>query len=198
MVFKKLSLALVMLSTCSLYAGKVVVIKSEADLNDEVKNNTVTVVKFEAPWCGPCQAAKKPFNEVAKETKNPDVAFVVVDIDKQEALAKKYNVASIPTIVYFAHGKEVTRDTGMVSVGDLKSSLRAKVSQYAAGAPAGTEQAMVAEKEAPAPEQALAHVAEEPSIVHRLLGGITGFFISIVDAVKGVLAWVVAKIKGLF
>jgi thioredoxin 1 len=60
------------------------------------------VVDFWAPWCGPCKAVTRALEELAGETDELD--FVMVDIDDNPAVASRYDVLSIPTVILFAEG----------------------------------------------------------------------------------------------
>lgn len=63
-----------------------------------------------ADWCGPCKMMKPIFEEVAKN--NPDYVFGSIDFQKEEALAKKLQVRSLPTFVVIKGNKEYGRITG--------------------------------------------------------------------------------------
>jgi len=78
----------------------------------EVLDETTPVlVDFWAPWCGPCQAVTPVLNELAKEYDNK-VKVAKVNVDEESALAQKYNVVSIPTLIVFKDGKEIERRIG--------------------------------------------------------------------------------------
>ena len=66
------------------------------------------MVEFWAPWCGYCQRLSATYDEVAEEYKD---AFVIgkVNVDDAMALAKKYQVEIIPTILIFEKGELVRR-----------------------------------------------------------------------------------------
>jgi|TARA_B110000977_G_scaffold195551_1_gene274225 thiol-disulfide isomerase/thioredoxin len=68
-----------------------------------------TAKYFGATWCGPCKTFKPVMNEVAGE--GHSVQFI--DIDRQQDLAAKYNVRSVPTVIIEEGGVEVDRVVGM-------------------------------------------------------------------------------------
>ena len=68
-----------------------------------------TMKYFSATWCGPCKTFKPVMNEVAGE--GHSVQFI--DIDRQQDLAAKYNVRSVPTVIIEEGGVEVDRVVGM-------------------------------------------------------------------------------------
>lgn len=70
----------------------------------EVLNSEKPVlVDFWASWCGPCKMLTPVLEEVEKEV--ADVEIAKVNIDEQNALAAKYNVMSIPTLILFNNGQ---------------------------------------------------------------------------------------------
>ena len=60
------------------------------------------VVDFWAPWCGPCHAVTPVLERLAGETDR--IEFVKVDIDANPAVASRYAVLSIPTVMLFERG----------------------------------------------------------------------------------------------
>jgi thioredoxin 1 len=70
----------------------------------------VSVVKFGAPWCGPCRACLPEFQQLARAF--PSVTFEDVDIDTERIRAMNSKIATIPTFVIFCGGEEVTRVVG--------------------------------------------------------------------------------------
>ena len=67
------------------------------------------VVDFWATWCGPCQMLSPVVQDVAKESDNLKVAKI--NIDQEEDLAVRYEIASIPTLVVIRNGNEIKRST---------------------------------------------------------------------------------------
>ncbi|EDK43226.1 conserved hypothetical protein [Lodderomyces elongisporus NRRL YB-4239] len=84
--------------------------KSSQDFESYLKSNKVLVANFTAAWCGPCQQIK-PVVDKAYDTFS-NVEIVRVDLDRQEELARKYSVSSIPTFIFFEDGTEKTRVSG--------------------------------------------------------------------------------------
>ena len=71
----------------------------------------VVIVDFWATWCRPCLMQAPIFEEAAKEMKGK-IAFLKIDVDKAKNIAAKYRISSIPTLIVFKDGKEVTRTMG--------------------------------------------------------------------------------------
>ena len=69
------------------------------------------VVDFYATWCGPCKALRPILEELSEEYNV--VKFVSVDVDEAETLAYRYNVSSIPCVVFIRDGVEVSRSIGI-------------------------------------------------------------------------------------
>ena len=91
----------------------------EKDFNKLIETNAI--VDFYATWCGPCKMFGPIFEEVSKEI---DINFVKLDVDKSSDIAREYGVMSIPTIILFKDGKEVKRFTGFMSKDNLLEFLK--------------------------------------------------------------------------
>ena len=61
------------------------------------------VVDFWAPWCRPCKAVERVFEELAGA--HAGVEFVKLDIDANQETALRYGVLSIPTAILFENGE---------------------------------------------------------------------------------------------
>ena len=72
--------------------------------------NGTALVDFYADWCGPCRMVSPIVDEIAEERK--DITVGKVNVDDENALAMKYGVMSIPTLIVFKDGQEKTRIVG--------------------------------------------------------------------------------------
>jgi len=84
----------------------------------------LVIVDFFAEWCMPCMMMSPILESIAE--KNPKIKFVRINVDDAQELANKYEVSSIPCIIFFKEGKEVDRVTGLVP----EDVLREKVEDY--------------------------------------------------------------------
>ena len=96
--------------------------KDEFDIGnfeEELKTyNMPVVVDFFASWCGPCKMLA-PIIESVMEEYEGMVRFVKVDIDLYPDLAEKYEIQSVPTLLFF-NGKElVRRESGFMPASDI-------------------------------------------------------------------------------
>jgi len=80
------------------------------------------LVDFFADWCGPCKALSPILDQLAQELKETAV-IAKVDITKDDSLAVKYEVTSIPTLLVFENGKLKHRTTGIKDLNTLKALL---------------------------------------------------------------------------
>ena len=85
---------------------------TDATFRDDVLQSDKTVlVDFWAEWCGPCKMVAPVLDEIAGENKDK-LTVAKLDIDRNPAAARDYQVMSIPTMIVFQGGKPVKQIVG--------------------------------------------------------------------------------------
>lgn len=77
---------------------------------EELVNSGVVILDFYAHWCGPCKMLGPVLESL--EAEMPNIKVVKINVDENEALAMKYNVMSIPTLVLYKDGNMIEQKLG--------------------------------------------------------------------------------------
>ena len=95
----------------------------EASFDAEIgKHPGILMVDFWAEWCAPCRAIAPALEELAQES-NGAVGLAKVNVDTSPALAARYGIRSIPTILFMREGKVLEQVIGSVPKSQLKKKL---------------------------------------------------------------------------
>lgn len=100
--------------------GEVVELTSEDQFNQLMTQGNV-VVDFYAVWCGPCKALAPVIHDLAKENKH--ITFIKVNTETFSGLSSKYNIRSLPTLIFFKNEQKVDLIKGSQSKSNLQSKL---------------------------------------------------------------------------
>ena len=93
------------------------------DFDKIIAESKPTLVDFFATWCGPCKM-QAPILEQVKNRVGDAANVIKVDIDRNNALAAKYRVQSVPTLILFKNGEPVWRTVGLQQSDLLEGKLR--------------------------------------------------------------------------
>jgi len=100
-----------------------------------VQSPLPVVVDFYASWCGPCKILSSMLDELAGPLTN-QIKFVKVNQDEATALAQRFEIQGVPTLVFFKAGKVVDNLVGLPARAALKLRLESLAKAYAvAGVP---------------------------------------------------------------
>jgi thioredoxin 1 len=98
---------------------------TEATFDAEMgKHQEVLMVDFWAEWCAPCRAIAPTLDDIARESADK-VSLAKVNVDNEPALAARYGIRSIPTILFIKGGAVVDQVIGAVPKAQIKKKLDA-------------------------------------------------------------------------
>ena len=96
-----------------------------SEFTDIIKDSKPTLVDFYATWCGPCKMQAPILEEVNNEV-GDSANIIKIDVDKNQELAARYRVQSLPTLIMFKDGEAVWRAAGL----QQKAVLVGKVNEF--------------------------------------------------------------------
>lgn len=91
-----------------------------------IQSDVPVVVDFWTTWCGPCKMIAPILEEVAEEL-GDKVKIVKVDVDKNSQTAGKYNIMSVPSLLFFKNGEVVDQVVGAVPKAQLLQKIESVV-----------------------------------------------------------------------
>ena len=96
---------------------------TDADFEERVlKAEGPVLLKFEAEWCGPCQAMKPTISELAEEY-GDKLTIATIDIDQNQRTPYKLGVRGVPTVMLFNKGNIVGQKVGLARKTELAALI---------------------------------------------------------------------------
>lgn len=89
---------------------------------DSVTSSGLVLVDFWATWCGPCRM-QAPILEELDEQLGDKVKICKLDVDDEPAIAQRFGVMSIPTLMVFHNGEMISKEVGVHTVEQLMTML---------------------------------------------------------------------------
>jgi thioredoxin 1 len=96
-------------------------VTTESFDTEVLQSEQPVIVDFWAEWCGPCHAVAPVLDKIVEE--RPEYKLVKINIDEEPALAQRYGIQSIPTMVLFKDGQPAAAALGAMPKGRLEQDL---------------------------------------------------------------------------
>ena len=94
---------------------------NEAKYEELIRSGATVLLDFYADWCGPCRMLSPVIEQIADE--HPEIVVGKVNVDRENALAMRFGIVSIPFVALIKNGEVVARSLGYRQKDELLSAL---------------------------------------------------------------------------
>lgn len=93
-----------------------------------IQSEKPVLIDFFATWCGPCKLLGPILKEV-KDSLGDRVSIIKIDVDKNQQISSQYQVRGVPTMMLFQNGKQLWRQSGVLTKEEIIKTILEKSNQ---------------------------------------------------------------------
>jgi len=98
----------------------------KGNFNALIQDDRPVIVDFHAQWCAPCKMQAPILKEVAEEL-GDKIRIMKIDVDRNQEIAGRYDIRSVPTLMIFKNGRSTYRQSGVHTRPQLMDAIMSSI-----------------------------------------------------------------------